>query len=265
MLSRNEIKSHIENKLGIPVKREREHATEYGATDYPFYIKKDNKCPLVIHPDLMPILRANPIDGVQLEGEPYHNANLAAFPKLNPDQAKCGYDLEVAGTLPLEELLVRIGAIPARAPATSSPLDDIKQAEPTLAGLPETQRETLVQARLGQGQFRDSLMSVWRSSCAVTGISVHALLRASHIKPWRLSNNSERLDPENGLLLMANLDAAFDAGLVSFSDEGEMLFSSAVGSAPYELLGISPGATLTIPPSPRQQGFLHHHRIAAGL
>ena len=85
----------------------------------------------------MPILRANPINGIELEGEPYHNANLAEFPKPNPDKANCGYDLDVADIIALEALLVCIGAIPARVPATLAPLDDIQQAEPTLAGLPE--------------------------------------------------------------------------------------------------------------------------------
>jgi predicted restriction endonuclease len=60
----------------------------------------------------------------------------------------------------------------------------------------------------------------------ITDIQIPALLRASHIKPWRMSDNSERLDPENGLLLVANLDAAFDAGLLSFTDTGRMLFSA---------------------------------------
>jgi putative restriction endonuclease len=73
-------------------------------------------------------------------------------------------------------------------------------------------------------------MSIWKGRCAVTGTNVAALLRASHIKPWRVSDNGERLDPENGLLLVANLDAAFDARLVSFRDEGTILSSPNLGS-----------------------------------
>jgi predicted restriction endonuclease len=144
-------------------------------------------------------------------------------------------------------------------------LDDISAIEPSLNGISETERVTLIAARLGQGLFRQRLMHVWRSRCAVTGISVAALLRASHIKPWRLSSNNERLDPENGLLLVANLDAAFDAGLVSFSDDGAILFSTDLGSIPHGILGIQRDAKLTQQPSPRQQEFLKHHRAAAGI
>ncbi|QDV39293.1 HNH endonuclease [Tautonia plasticadhaerens] len=64
-----------------------------------------------------------------------------------------------------------------------------------------TERRALVLSRVGQGQFRDSLMSVWGGRCAVTGLDLPVLLRASHIKPWRDSDNRERLDAYNGLLL----------------------------------------------------------------
>ncbi|MGH6681531.1 MAG: hypothetical protein ACREDL_21950, partial [Bradyrhizobium sp.] len=90
VLSRNEIRNHIDNVWGIPVKRERAHATEYGTKDHPFYLKKTNDCPLVVHPDLMPILRVNPISGVEVESEPYKNTNLAAFPKPNPVASSYG-------------------------------------------------------------------------------------------------------------------------------------------------------------------------------
>jgi hypothetical protein len=51
------------------------------------------------------------------------------------------------------------------------------------------------------------------------------VLRASHIKPWKKSSNDERLDPENGLLLLANIDILFEKGFVSFDDDGCMLVS----------------------------------------
>ena len=45
------------------------------------------------------------------------------------------------------------------------------------------------------------------------------LLIASHIKPWRDSNDEERLDACNGLLLAAHVDKAFDRYLLSFREE----------------------------------------------
>jgi len=108
-------------------------------------------------------------------------------------------------------------------------------------------------------------MNCWKGRCAVTGINVSPMLRASHIKPWRLSSDKERLDPENGLLLIANLDAAFDAKLVSFDDWGLILYSERLGSDPHSILGISIDARLSCQPSIRQQDFLELHRQDAGL
>ena len=71
----------------------------------------------------------------------------------------------------------------------------------------------------------------------MTGCENGALLRASHIKPWRNSDNHDRLYPYNGLLLAAHLDAAFDAGLISFSDEGRLLVHSSRLSAAEALAG----------------------------
>ncbi|MGY0627740.1 MAG: HNH endonuclease, partial [Paraglaciecola chathamensis] len=88
----------------------------------------------------------------------------------------------------------------------------------------------------GQGQFRKSLLSYW-GKCAVTGASDPALLLASHIKPWSKSNDIERLDRFNGLLLTPNLDRAFDQGLISFDPSGEILISSELKEP--EKLGIN--------------------------
>ncbi len=79
-----------------------------------------------------------------------------------------------------------------------------------------TTRKCLIDARLGQGQFRVDVEKLWRGACGVTGCRISAVLRASHIKPWSQSNNKERLDPENGILLAAHIDALFDRGLITF-------------------------------------------------
>lgn len=139
-------------------------------------------------------------------------------------------------------------------------LEDINAVEPELDELLPTERKALIDARLGQGRFRTDLLRVWNSSCAVTEVRVPALLRASHIKPWSKSDNRERLDPNNGLLLIANLDAAFDKRLISFDASGGMLFSAELGRAPHLLLGIRPGSRLTKKPSLKQQIFLEAHR-----
>jgi hypothetical protein len=101
--------------------------------------------------------------------------------------------------------------------------DLVELADPAKSSR-STDRIALVAARLGQGQFRKLVCDHW-GRCAVTGADQIDLLRASHIKPWSASTDTERLDPNNGLLLSPNLDAAFDQGLVSFDDAGVVLLS----------------------------------------
>ena len=84
------------------------------------------------------------------------------------------------------------------------------------------------------------------------------VLRASHIKPWRESSDEERLDPENGLLLVANLDALFNDGLITFDDEGEMLVSARLTKKECSLLHL--GGRLRKKPTLQQQHFLQFHR-----
>lgn len=124
--------------------------------------------------------------------------------------------------------------------------------------LPATTRAVLVDARLGQGQFRQDLIRLWDGSCAVTGCTVTAVLRASHCKPWRLSTDRERLNPNNGLLLSANLDALFDAGLIAFDDQGEMIVANALSTA--ERKGLSIPARLRCNPNRELVAFLRFHR-----
>lgn len=87
-----------------------------------------------------------------------------------------------------------------------------------------TEQEQIVVSRLGQGSFRRNVIRLW-GSCSVTGLQNVSLLRASHIKPWKESDNNERLTPYNGLLLIPNYDFLFDRGYVSFKNDGNVLIS----------------------------------------
>ena len=86
--------------------------------------------------------------------------------------------------------------------------------------LSKSERDAIIKARIGQGGVRQSLIEYW-SSCAVTGCANTQLLRASHIKPWKVADLKERLSLYNGLLLSPALDACFDAGYISFDDQGK--------------------------------------------
>ncbi|QNT79465.1 HNH endonuclease [Entomobacter blattae] len=124
----------------------------------------------------------------------------------------------------------------------------------------DTERKAQIQARIGQGEFRNQLLEHWNNACAVTEIKIPQLLRASHIKPWKDSNNEERLDPNNGLLLIANLDAAFDKYLMSFEDDGTMIFSQTLGKDPYLTLGLSQGKVTKPNFTQQQKNYLVLHR-----
>src|SRR5207247_11107601 len=82
------------------------------------------------------------------------------------------------------------------------------------------------------------------------------LIVASHIKPWAVSDNAERMDVFNGLLLLPNLDRAFDLGYVTFSDGGYIIISKALNNP--ELAGIS--KDMQIPLVDRHKTYMDFHR-----
>lgn len=83
----------------------------------------------------------------------------------------------------------------------------------------------LTKARRGQGLFKANVRLIERG-CRVTGLTKVRHLRASHIKPWKISNNEEKLDGANGLLLSPHIDHLFDQGFISFENHGRLLLST---------------------------------------
>jgi len=156
----------------------------------------------------------------------------------------------VTGTVPVDEV-VQSGADFTTAAAD---VDELLHSK-----VPVTQRKALIAARLGQGAFRAGVLRSWDYRCAVTGVAVSAAIRASHIKPWRASSNADRLNPQNGLPLVATLDALFDAGLISFDQNGRMLVSSEITASGRKQLGLR-SASLREAPSKPTAAFLLYHR-----
>ncbi|WP_460154312.1 HNH endonuclease [Pseudomonas sp. S3_G06] len=132
-----------------------------------------------------------------------------------------------------------------------SDIDEILSA----TDIGETEKSSLVKSRIGQGIFRQKLVDYW-NCCAITGFKDVSLLVASHIKPWRGSNNSERLDPFNGLLLTPNLDKAFDKGYITLSPAGNLEISPLLTEP--EILGIFPNMRIAL--APEHEPFLAFHR-----
>jgi putative restriction endonuclease len=103
--------------------------------------------------------------------------------------------------------------------------DQINNNDIQIPNVENTERKQLVDARIGQGLFRDRVTKI-ETSCRVTGLANKSLLIASHIKPWKSANNIERLDGNNGLILSPHVDKLFDRGMISFKDDGTVLVAN---------------------------------------
>lgn len=124
------------------------------------------------------------------------------------------------------------------------------------AKLTETEKQQLILSRKGQGNFRKLLIKYW-NGCSITDCKLMDILIASHIKPWKYSNNEERLNPYNGLLLTPNLDKLFDNGLISFEENGKIIISDKVSTYVNEL-GITPHMRVYL--EKEHQSFMQYHR-----
>lgn len=140
----------------------------------------------------------------------------------------------------------------------SDPFEDIEKHEREFRALDETERKAIVQSRIGQGQFRANVLDLW-GGCAVTGVTDHRVLKASHVKPWSKGSNEERLDPHNGLALTPSLDALFDYGLITFDAEGWIRLSGHIDVATLSTMGIRDNMQLRMMPE-RLERYLQYHR-----
>lgn len=133
--------------------------------------------------------------------------------------------------------------------------------EKKTAALPRTtEAERLVVQRIGQEVFREGLIEYWDGRCAITGLAVVQLLRASHIKPWaRCANDAERLDIFNGILLAPHLDAIFDQGLATVSDDGAFMLSNLLHEHDRRILGVTSPLRLSRIDD-GHQSYLRFHR-----
>lgn len=156
----------------------------------------------------------------------------------------------------LHSLLIRAaGLAPAYSGSALAEFVAAKAVPPTA-----TEVERLVAQRIGQDVFRKALISYWQGRCAVTGLAVVPLLRASHIKPWaQCGSDAERLDVFNGLLLAPNLDALFDAGWVTFLDTGEIVIADELSAQDRKMLGLM-GNEMIVGLSGKHGAYLQWHR-----
>ncbi|WP_426236547.1 HNH endonuclease [Pararhizobium sp. DWP1-1-3] len=145
---------------------------------------------------------------------------------------------------------------------------ELFQAELERQGIDDTLGTTEgraeIRIRIGQPIFRQALIDYWNGACPLSGITDLELLRASHIVPWtHCTSDAQRLDVHNGLLLSSLWDAAFDTGLISFSDDGHAIASPRLSDVAAKKLGLSAKMPLMLTPEHRVNLAWHRARIWA--
>lgn len=188
----------------------------------------------------------------------------------NVADALDGYDPVPTNLLPEDAVAGRVATdIPAvhrllrRAFQLSRSLPNqlLNSFQARTTGLPKsTEVERLVVQRIGQDIFRDGLFEFWDGRCAVSGLSVPDLLRASHIKPWAACDtDAERLDVYNGLLLKPDLDQLFDRGFITFEPSGLLVCSPSLSPEAAQIFGLSTPSQSRMPLLGHAK-FLEWHR-----
>lgn len=239
--------------------------------------------PLVLHASDADRLRRVPSlpRGFELQTTPYKSAGLLEFRSSGSTATPFGFDATVRDSATLAQVidLLRGPAEREVAPLKAAALinaDESPSIDPLVwaaatadidAGLQgrvvtATTRTALIEARIGQGRYREDLLKIWQRRCAVTGCGIEKALIASHVVPWRENKNPETcLDPYNGLLLTASIDRLFDQGLISFDDTGRLLRCDALRGTDLLTLGIAADAKLRAL-SPKHLPYLAAHRAA---
>ena len=152
---------------------------------------------------------------------------------------------EVLAGLIGAEARALIGSVSVGAPMqTNDDLDwwehRIEAGIETDTSIPPTDREAIIRARRGQGIFKQRVMEI-EQRCRITGVTNPVHLIASHCKPWRDSDNAERLNGENGLLLTPSIDHLFDRGFIGFEGNGNLIVSPVAHRPSLERMGIDTG------------------------
>ncbi|MGH0052241.1 MAG: HNH endonuclease [Sphaerochaetaceae bacterium] len=126
-------------------------------------------------------------------------------------------------------------------------------------GISTTRVGTTTQ-RTVQQTYRKQALELWNNSCAVLGIEKPKILIASHIKPWRVAADYERIDPKNALILSPLYDKLFDLGMISFDpSQGTIKLSNQLNDNDYDRLGIDDTKHLRMIPDGTEQYLTYHN------
>ena len=125
----------------------------------------------------------------------------------------------------------------------------------------ETSREKEIRrARQGQGLYREQLLAEC-PFCPITMINDVRLLIASHIKPWAVATDTEKLDPKNGFMLSPLYDKLFDRGFMTFTEDRRIMLSNWITPMNKKRLGVEDGQFIQLLPlDEARQEFMKFHR-----
>lgn len=141
---------------------------------------------------------------------------------------------------------------------TRQDIEAINQVQ-NIPNLTQTEKNQIVAARIGQGLFRRNLLFDC-GICPLTGVNDSRFLIASHIKPWRHSNNQERLDIRNGLMFTPTYDKLFDNGFISFTNDKRLIVSPLISDENKNRLSIENNTEYPLLSLNGRIDYLTYHR-----
>lgn len=115
-------------------------------------------------------------------------------------------------------------------------------------------------ARNGQGKYREELLNEM-VFCPITKIADERLLIASHIKPWAVSEDLEKIDHNNGYILSPMFDKLFDRGFITFTEDRRIHLSEKISKRTYDIIGIKENQFFQdLPMNAERLKYLDYHR-----
>lgn len=127
-------------------------------------------------------------------------------------------------------------------------------------GMEKENNVNLKNARIGQGLYRARILEEFPAGCLITQINDERLLIASHIKPWADSNEQEKINRYNGLLLSPTYDKLFDQGFITFLDDGTVKTSPYISPLNWKKLNLKNGQHFDLKYNEERSLFLDYHR-----
>jgi putative restriction endonuclease len=194
-----------------------------------------------------------------------HNGHLFTSPlpySVNGNKGLTHYLVEISDALGLkilEEANINEAQVLKLSQQAITRSANPNSIEIDFQSLSETEREYIAKRRVTQGLFREALKKKFKEKCVLTGLETDFLI-ASHIKPWSISDNQERNDVNNGLLLAVPIDTLFDKRLISFNDDGSIIISKGLSDEAMQVFGINSSMRLRVQLTDENKAYLKTHR-----